>query len=348
MAGREIIIAKRPRWTELANWVAGPPTPMPANYSAPRRLHLQPVRTPDGISARNAHLRWPAGPDDRRLRASGVGNGLRTSGPPTSGPKTSGSILSPAKPDDARRPSRPTVGRISRYGVIPITADQDTPGPMAKSVTDAAISARSPSKGRFARSRNDSRDGAGVQRRRDTTNTIFLNRNGLKRRGGALGSLEDSSTRTGGFNDDQRKVTEGCYRRPPVSRVPSSSTPADIPSIVDPDPRNKPPALGNLRPARPTTGSRDENCSIVLKYGMKRDFNQWLAFARGGPHPSKTLGRPFANGNLAPSASRHAQNTVRRLSIFRTRMDVEARSRAVPIRVAPEISGWAALTASRR
>ena len=34
---------------------------------------------------------------------------------------------------------KPTVGRISRYGVIPITADQDTPGPMAKSVADAAI-----------------------------------------------------------------------------------------------------------------------------------------------------------------------------------------------------------------
>ena len=34
---------------------------------------------------------------------------------------------------------KPTVGRISRYGVIPITADQDTAGPMAKSVTDAAI-----------------------------------------------------------------------------------------------------------------------------------------------------------------------------------------------------------------
>ena len=34
---------------------------------------------------------------------------------------------------------KPTVGRISRYGVIPITADQDTAGPMAKNVTDAAI-----------------------------------------------------------------------------------------------------------------------------------------------------------------------------------------------------------------
>ena len=34
---------------------------------------------------------------------------------------------------------RPTVGRISRYGIIPLTADHDTAGPMARSVTDAAI-----------------------------------------------------------------------------------------------------------------------------------------------------------------------------------------------------------------
>ncbi len=34
---------------------------------------------------------------------------------------------------------RPTIGRISRYGVIPITADHDTAGPMARTVTDAAI-----------------------------------------------------------------------------------------------------------------------------------------------------------------------------------------------------------------
>ena len=34
---------------------------------------------------------------------------------------------------------KPTVGRVSRYGIIPITADQDTAGPMARTVTDAAI-----------------------------------------------------------------------------------------------------------------------------------------------------------------------------------------------------------------
>src|SRR6202042_2912725 len=54
------------------------------------------------------------------------------------GSETSGSILSPSN-QNMLAGIKPTVGRISRYGVIPITADQDTPGPMAKSVTDAAI-----------------------------------------------------------------------------------------------------------------------------------------------------------------------------------------------------------------
>ena len=62
----------------------------------------------------------------------------RTSGPRNVGTETSGSILSPAN-QNMLAGIKPTVGRISRYGVIPITADQDTAGPMAKTVTDAAI-----------------------------------------------------------------------------------------------------------------------------------------------------------------------------------------------------------------
>ncbi len=49
-----------------------------------------------------------------------------------------GPILSPSN-QNMLAGIKPTVGRVSRYGVIPITADQDTPGPMAKSVTDAAV-----------------------------------------------------------------------------------------------------------------------------------------------------------------------------------------------------------------
>src|SRR5437762_6631705 len=54
------------------------------------------------------------------------------------GTETSGSILSPSN-QNMLAGIKPTVGRVSRYGVIPITADQDTPGPMARTVSDAAI-----------------------------------------------------------------------------------------------------------------------------------------------------------------------------------------------------------------
>src|SRR5262249_52369995 len=54
------------------------------------------------------------------------------------GTETSGSILSPSNANMLAG-IKPTVGRISRYGVIPITADQDTAGPMAKAVDDAAM-----------------------------------------------------------------------------------------------------------------------------------------------------------------------------------------------------------------
>src|SRR5207237_8892923 len=33
---------------------------------------------------------------------------------------------------------KPTLARASRQGIVPITADQDTAGPMARTVTDAA------------------------------------------------------------------------------------------------------------------------------------------------------------------------------------------------------------------
>src|SRR6185436_1903937 len=54
------------------------------------------------------------------------------------GTETSGSILSPANLNMLVG-IKPTVGRISRHGIAPLTADQDTAGPMARTVTDAAI-----------------------------------------------------------------------------------------------------------------------------------------------------------------------------------------------------------------
>jgi amidase len=54
------------------------------------------------------------------------------------GTETDGSILSPARFNGVVG-LKPTVGLVSRAGIIPISRSQDTAGPMARTVTDAAI-----------------------------------------------------------------------------------------------------------------------------------------------------------------------------------------------------------------
>jgi amidase len=54
------------------------------------------------------------------------------------GTETDGSILSPAIQNSVVG-IKPTVGLISRDGLIPFTYSQDTPGPFARTVKDAAI-----------------------------------------------------------------------------------------------------------------------------------------------------------------------------------------------------------------
>ncbi len=54
------------------------------------------------------------------------------------GTETNGSIVCPSSANGIVG-IKPTVGLISRSGIIPISFTQDTPGPMARTVTDAAI-----------------------------------------------------------------------------------------------------------------------------------------------------------------------------------------------------------------
>src|SRR5439155_8284519 len=54
------------------------------------------------------------------------------------GTETSGSILSPSS-SNGNVGIKPTLGLVSRFGILPITANQDTAGPIARTVTDAAI-----------------------------------------------------------------------------------------------------------------------------------------------------------------------------------------------------------------
>ena len=54
------------------------------------------------------------------------------------GTETSGSILSPAS-THALVGLKPTVGLLSRSGIVPISSTYDTPGPMTRNVVDASI-----------------------------------------------------------------------------------------------------------------------------------------------------------------------------------------------------------------
>ncbi|MBC2839193.1 amidase [Robiginitalea sp. SC105] len=54
------------------------------------------------------------------------------------GTETSGSILSPSGQNSVVG-LKPTVGVLSRTGIVPISSTLDTPGPMARTITDAAI-----------------------------------------------------------------------------------------------------------------------------------------------------------------------------------------------------------------
>jgi amidase len=54
------------------------------------------------------------------------------------GTETNGSIVCPSH-NNGIVGIKPTVGLISRSGIIPISFTQDTPGPMARTVTDAAV-----------------------------------------------------------------------------------------------------------------------------------------------------------------------------------------------------------------
>jgi amidase len=289
-----IIIAKT-GMTELANWVAGAPTPMPGNYNAVGGQGYNPYdprkdpreATFDGRAALNTGG-----------SSSGIGTAV-SFWAGNVGTETSGSILSPAN-QNMLAAIKPTVGRISRYGVIPITADQDTAGPMAKTVSDVAIMF-----GALEGAAPDPNDPATRQCTpppgRDYTK--FLNRAGL--RGARIGipraffydritiqgdtpepGRGTAGAGRGGLNDDQKKAMEDA-----IAVVKQQGAiiidPADIPSVTDTDPKNNFVLWNQCSGANEGRG-KDEHCSIDFKYGMKRDFNTWLA-SLGPAAPVKTL-----------------------------------------------------------
>jgi len=300
--GGAIILAKT-QMTELANWVAGAPSPMPTNYNALTGYGFNPYdprRDPREVT----------GDGRPALATGGSSSGTGTAAnfwAANVGTETSGSILSPANANMLAA-IKPTVGRISRYGVIPITADQDTPGPMAKTVTDAAILMG-------VLEGPDANDPATSTCTPIRDYTPFLKRDGLQ--GARIGipravfydkfTPPGETNPRGGLNPEQLAAMSEAIA---VLKAQGATVvdPADIPSVIEKNPAQSFLLWGIC------TDMDDVNarkCSIDFTYGMERDFNLWLA-SLGEAAPLKSLSelRKWNNAHQKMGAIKYGQSLL--------------------------------------
>ena len=194
---------------------------------------------------------------DRNPCGSSSGSGAATAASLCAvavGSETDGSVVCPASANGLVG-IKPTLGLISRAGIIPIAHSQDTAGPMARTVRDAAIllgalagvdphdSVTSTSKGKAA-----------------PDYTKFLDPHGL--RGARIGIARKYF----GGNDAQDQLMNNlidAMRREGAEII----DPADL----------------------PTHGKFDKTELVVLLYELKADLNAYLANRPGAPASLKDI-----------------------------------------------------------
>ena len=155
------------------------------------------------------------------------------------GTETDGSVVCPSSANSLVG-IKPTLGLVSRSGIIPIAHSQDTAGPMARTVTDAAILLS-------ALAGIDPNDGATKAQKSPLDYTKFLDKGGLK--GVRLGIARKSF----GFNDRLDKLMDDL--------IAEMKTLGAV--IVDP---------ADI----PTSGKFDDSELEVLLYELKADLNKYL------------------------------------------------------------------------
>lgn len=201
------------------------------------------------------------------------------------GTETGGSIIGPANLNMLAA-IKPTIGRISRWGIIPITMDQDTAGPMGKSVTDVAIMLGA-AEGRQPDPNDPSPSRCTPLANNDYTPHLKADalkgaRIGIPRIGYGVETLPPGEKKPrGGMPDDQRKAYDDAIA---VLKQAGAEIvdPADFPSAITKEPMRNVLSAGECdREVTPT-------CMSVMNYGMHRDFNIWLA-AQNGKAPWKTI-----------------------------------------------------------
>jgi amidase len=209
------------------------------------------------------------------------------------GTETSGSILSPGTANGLVG-IKPTVGLISRDGIIPITADQDTAGPLARTVRDAAIvlgviagfDPHDPATAACLTPGNCLRD-----------YTQFLNKNALV---GARIAVPPFPANRAAIINNAIAVMQAAGAT--VDLVPALA--AQLPGCPTIPPAVFPPAVG---------------CSTVLNYGFKRDLNKYIADHVRNSFPVQSL-QDVINFNSAhaPESIKYRQDLALYSQLFDT------------------------------
>jgi len=158
------------------------------------------------------------------------------------GTETDGSVVCPASANGLAG-LKPTVGLVSRTGIIPISHSQDTAGPMARTVRDVAILL-----GVMAGADAEDSATADAQRKQFSDYTQFLDPAGLK--GARLGVVRKYF----GFNDEVDRLMETLLDEVKHAGA-EIIDPADIPTI----------------------GKFDESELTVFLYELKADLAAYLA-----------------------------------------------------------------------
>ena len=303
--GGAVIIAKTVL-TEMANWMV---LGMANNYSAVGGYAFNPYDTRrdprPGLNDGRGVL-----PTGSSSSGSGTAANLWAA---NIGTETTTSIIGPASAAMLAA-VKPTVGRISRWGVIPVTYDQDTAGPMTRTVTDAAVllgvlEGKVPDP-------NDVR----TQRCAPPPNsdyTKYLNAGALK--GARIGiprawfvdahTLPGNVEPSGGIPADQKAMLDEVAA---ILRAKGATVvdPADVPSAIATEWDDNVLVRGSCS-RKPNFKGDDETCSVVLKYGFKRDFTDWvISLGPDAPIKSLTELREWNIANASLGTLRYAQRSL--------------------------------------
>jgi amidase len=217
--------------------------------------NIRSAHSSSGWSGRGGQTKNPYALD-RNPCGSSSGSGAATAAnlcAAAVGTETDGSIVCPSSANGLAG-IKPTLGLVSRAGVIPIAHSQDTPGPMARTVRDAAILLT-------ALAGVDARDGATADSQGKIADyTQFLDANGL--RGARIGVARKYF----GFNDAVDHLMNAV-----IDEMKHAGA-----EIVDP---------ADL----PSHKKYDDSEFTVLQYELKADLNAYLAARPGAPGSLKDV-----------------------------------------------------------